>query len=103
MRADRFGLCARWVRARAARQRRCLSAGDGGDLVGVELEQVVGCRDEPPFRPAGGSSAALEASDLAVELQLPEYRLDRGLAPAGERGAVRSREDSDGRGAPGAP
>jgi hypothetical protein len=27
-------------------------------LVAVELEQVVGCGDHPPFRPAGGSAAA---------------------------------------------
>src|SRR5829696_10363042 len=80
-------------RERAARQRAAaFLAGDGGELVAVELEQVVGRRDEPPFRPAGGSSAALEATDLTVELQLPEHRLDRRLAPAVERAAVRGRE-----------
>src|SRR5215217_5032163 len=52
------------------------------DPVAVELEEVVAGGDGPPFRPAGRSPAALEAADLAVELQLTEDRLDRGLAPA---------------------
>jgi len=62
------------------------------DLVAVELEEVVGGGDKPPFGPAGRSAAALEAADLAVELQLAEDRLDRGLAPAIEVVAVRGRE-----------
>src|SRR6185312_17284292 len=48
----------------------------GGDAVAVELEEVVGGGDQSPFRPAGGSPAALEASDLAVELDLAEDGLD---------------------------
>src|SRR5215216_6212385 len=67
-------------------------AGEGGDPVAVELEEVVAGGDEPPFRAAGRSSAALEASDLAVELQLTEDRFDRGLAPPVERTAIRGRE-----------
>jgi hypothetical protein len=47
-----------------------VSGGDGGEAVVVELEQVVGCRDEPPFASAGRPAAALEASDLAVELDI---------------------------------
>src|SRR5512132_1647861 len=43
----------------------------------VSSQQVVRGRDEPPFRPAGGSAAALEAADLAVELDLSEDGLDR--------------------------
>src|SRR4051794_23881712 len=77
----------------AARRRPAASlAGGGGDLVAVEFEQVVGRRDEPPFRPAGGSSAALEASHLAVVFQLAKDGLDRGLAPPVERTAVRAGE-----------
>ena len=56
----------------------------GGEAVGVELEQVVGRRDESPFAAAGGSAAALEAFDRAVELDLAEHRLDRDLALAVE-------------------
>jgi hypothetical protein len=53
--------------------------------VAVELEEIVGRGDEPPFGAAGGSAAALEAADLAVELDLSEDGLDRGLALAVER------------------
>jgi hypothetical protein len=62
--------------------------GDGGDLVAVQLQEIVGGGDEPPFRAAGRSAAALEAADLTVALELPENGLDRGLALAGERAAA---------------
>src|SRR3954447_20454995 len=45
----------------------------------VSSPEVVGGGDQSPFRPAGGSAAALEAIDPAVELRVGEYRLDRGL------------------------
>ncbi len=61
-------------------------------MVSVEFEEVVGGGDQLPFAPAGGSAAAMEASHLAVELQLAEYGLDRGLTPAVERAAVRGGE-----------
>jgi hypothetical protein len=58
----------------------------------VQLEQVVRRRDEPPCRPACRSATALEASEVAVELQLAEDRLDRRLTLAIELAAVRGRE-----------
>src|SRR6478672_7345476 len=64
----------------------------GGELVVVELEQVVGRGDQPPFAARSGSAAALEAFDRAVELDLAEHRLDRDLALAVEVMAVRCRE-----------
>src|SRR3954452_24301675 len=70
------------------------SRGGGGRLVAVELEEVVGSGDESPFRSARGSAAALEASHLAVELQLPEDGLDRGLSSPVERAAVWGRENA---------
>ena len=39
----------------------------GGDPVVVELHEVVRRRDQAPFASAGGSAAALEAFDRAVE------------------------------------
>ena len=54
----------------------------------VELQQVVGRGDQAPFRSARGSAAALEASHLAVELQLAEDGFDRCLALALEPAAV---------------
>src|SRR4051794_28605892 len=64
----------------AARPAAAVSGCDGGAAVAVELEEIVGGCDEPPFRPAGRSAAALEASDLAVELQLAEDGLDGDLS-----------------------
>lgn len=64
----------------------------GGEAVVVELEQVVRGCDESPFAAAGGSAAALEAFDRAVELDLPEDWFDRDLALAVELVAVGRRE-----------
>src|SRR3954468_22756627 len=65
---------------------------EGGGPVAVELEEVVGGGDQSPFRAAGRSAAALKALDLAVELQLAEDRLDRGLALPVKRAPLRGRE-----------
>src|SRR5215208_3044266 len=56
----------------------------GGDPVVVELQEVVRRRDQAPFASAGGSAAALEAFDRAVELDLAEDRLDGDLSVAVE-------------------
>ena len=64
-------------------------SGGGRDPVAVELEEVVGRGDQSPFRAHGGSASSLEAVDPAVELDLAEHGLDRGLALAVERAAVR--------------
>ena len=53
-----------------------------GEPVAVELEEVVSRRDQPPFASACGPASALEASDLAVELDLAEHRFDSDLALA---------------------
>src|ERR1035441_5541429 len=67
----------------------CLrSAGRGGDLVAVELREVVGRGDQPPFGQRGGSAASLEAVDLAVVFGVSEDRLDGLLALAVDRLAV---------------
>jgi hypothetical protein len=47
--------------------RRRRSECRGGESVVVELEQVVGGRDQSPLAAAGGAAAALEAFDRAVE------------------------------------
>src|SRR4051794_41873683 len=61
----------------------------GGRLVAVQLQDVVAGGDESPLGSARGSAAALEASHLAVELQLTEDRLGRGFLVAGEGGGGR--------------
>jgi hypothetical protein len=53
-----------------------------GELVVVELEQVVGGHAEPPFGPDGGSSAAVEAGDAAAVFGVAEHGLDDVLPPA---------------------
>src|SRR4051812_17733323 len=65
-----------------ATARPCASGRGVGEAVVVELQEVVGGRDEPPFASACGPASALEASDLAVELDLAEHRLDGDLALA---------------------
>src|SRR5215217_7372019 len=42
--------------APARRRAGAFLGGGGGDQVAVELEEIVGGGDEPPFRPAGGSA-----------------------------------------------
>jgi hypothetical protein len=54
-------------------------------VVIVELEEVVGGGNEPPFASAGRAPTALEAFDRAVELDLAEDGLDRDLALAVKR------------------
>jgi hypothetical protein len=53
--------------------------------VSVELEEVVGRREEPPFRSDGWSAAALEAVGAAVGFDLAEDGLDAALAFEVER------------------
>src|SRR3954468_15089347 len=65
-----------------------------GQLVAVELEEVVGGGDEPPFASAGRPAAALEASDRAVELDLAEHGLDGDLAAPVKRAALRCGQDA---------
>jgi hypothetical protein len=50
----------------------------------VELEQAAARCDESPLAAAGGSAAALEAFDRAVELNVAEHRLDSDLPLAVE-------------------
>src|SRR4051794_17392050 len=71
------------------------SSGRGGrEAVVVELEDVVGGGDHSPLAADGGSAAALEAFDRAVELDLAEHGLDRDLALAVELAALGGREDA---------
>src|SRR4051812_13767795 len=70
------------------------SGGCRGDLVAVELEQVVHGGDQSPLTSAGGPAAALEAFDRAVELDLAEDGLDRDLALAVKRAALRCGQDA---------
>src|SRR4051794_22812548 len=44
-----------------------------GEAVVVKFEDVVGGGDQAPFAADGGSAAALEAFDRAVELDLTEH------------------------------
>src|SRR3954468_1256489 len=66
----------------------------GREAVVVELEDVVGGGDQSPFAADGGSAAAVEAFDRAVELDLAEYRLDGDLALAIKLAALGSRQDA---------
>ena len=50
----------------------------------MELEEVVGGGDQAPFGADGGSAAALEAVQAAVELRVREDGLDHRLAFAVE-------------------
>src|SRR5829696_90984 len=60
----------------------------------VELQQVVGGVDEPPFRPAGRSASSEESVAAAVELGVAEDGLDHALAPGVELAARLGGEDS---------
>jgi hypothetical protein len=55
---------------------RAPQATAGGQGVPMELQEIVGGRDEPPFRAGGGPTAAFEPPDPAVRLDLAEDRLD---------------------------
>ena len=52
------------------------SAGGCCYLVAVELCEVVGRGDQPPFRERGGAAAALEPVDPAVVFGVSEHGLD---------------------------
>ncbi len=69
-----------------------LSGRRGGDLVVVELEEVVGRGDQSPFTSACGSAAALKAFDRTVELDLTEDRLDGDLSVAIQAAAFGRRQ-----------
>src|SRR3954447_2973319 len=60
------------------------SAAGESKLVAVELEQIPGGGDQSPFRASGGSSAAQETVDAAVELGVSEDGLDHHLTSAVE-------------------
>jgi hypothetical protein len=60
----------------------------------VELEEVVGGGDQPPFRADGGAASSSEAVDAAVELRVGEDRLDDRLALGVELAAALAGEDS---------
>ena len=89
-----------WVPERDAQQRTAASLADGGDdLMAVELEQVVGRRDEPPFRPAGGPAAALELSGGGYVLRIePDdvdvHRFERLAAQGGRELTARRYADA---------
>src|SRR3954453_3158348 len=46
----------------------------------MELEQVVGCRDQARFGPDGGSASSVEPVEAPVELGIGEHRLDELLS-----------------------
>src|SRR5215207_11546562 len=83
-----------WRRVTRARPAQPLPLGRGGceAVVLVELEDVVGGGNHSPLAADGGSTAALEAFDRAVELDLAEHRLDGDLALAVELVTVRRGE-----------
>ena len=61
------------------------SGGLGGDVVLVELEEVVGGGDQAPFGADGGSASSVEAGEAAVVFGVAEQGLDQVLALAVER------------------
>src|SRR5918994_518240 len=60
----------------------------GRERVAVELEEVVGGGDQPPFGADGAASSSSEAVQAAVELHLGERGLDHRLALAVELAAA---------------
>jgi hypothetical protein len=56
--------------------------------VSVELEEIVGGRDEAPLGPNSAASSSSEAIKAAVELHLREHRLDHRLPTAVEAAAA---------------
>jgi hypothetical protein len=85
--AWRQGRSGRWTGVRSCR-RRGPSGPRGGELVLVELQQVVGGGDQAPFRSDRRSSPSVEAVDAAVELGVSEDGLDQFLSLSVELGAV---------------
>src|SRR3954451_16745694 len=75
---QRSGCVAAVARVGSAIGQRAAAGPSGGHCAGVapELEQVVGGVGEPPFGSGGGSAAAEEAIDAAVELGVGEDGLD---------------------------
>src|SRR5947209_18548224 len=51
-------------------------SGDRGGEVLVELEEVMGGRDQSPFGPRGGAAASGEARESAVVFGVAEDRFD---------------------------
>src|ERR1700761_8552554 len=60
----------------AAGRRMVPLVGSWLDPVGVEFEEIVGGRDESPFRPRGGPASSHEPVAPAVVFDLAEGRLD---------------------------
>ena len=58
----------------------------------MELEQVVGGRDEPPFGSDGASAASVKAAHAAVVFGVTEDGLDHGLATSVKRAAELTRD-----------
>lgn len=58
----------------------------------VELQEVVGGGDQPPFRERGRSSSSLELVDAPVVLGLCEHRLDHRLSSSVEPVCILGRE-----------
>src|SRR5215210_2706983 len=63
-------------RARTRGRRPPPRSGDRGGEVLVELEEVMGGRDQSPFGPGGGSAASGEAGESAVVFGVTEDRFD---------------------------
>jgi hypothetical protein len=63
-----------------------------GEVMLVQLEQVVGGHGQAPFGADGGSPAAVEPADAAVVFGVGEDRLDDVLSLLVERFAVLGRE-----------
>ena len=66
--------------------------GGEGELVAVELEEVVCGGDQSPFRPGGRSASSREPVEPAIELHLREHRLDHRLAFSVEQQIVLAAE-----------
>jgi hypothetical protein len=55
---------------------RAVSGRDDGDLMAVQLGQVVSCHQQPPLSAHGGSASSEESGDMAVVLGVSEHWLD---------------------------
>src|SRR4051812_49670392 len=79
-------------RARARGRRPPPRSGDRGGEVLVELEEVMGGRDQSPFGPGGGSAASGEAGESAGVFWGAGKRVRGAVwAPGGGLFAVRGR------------